>query len=105
VLKVGCCNEEQFDPSEQKGLPDDVEPEEQYEVQAGDILMSRGNTLELVGMAAVIENCRGDFFFPICYTGSEHSVDWRTPSSSSDSFVPVLADGKSNETLRERAVP
>lgn len=55
VLKVGCGNGDTFDPSEQKALPSDVPPEPRYEIQAGDILMSRGNTQDLVGAATLIE--------------------------------------------------
>ncbi|OYV06132.1 MAG: hypothetical protein CFE26_07920, partial [Verrucomicrobiales bacterium VVV1] len=58
VLKVGCGNRDRFDPNEQKALPLDVEPQPQYEIKAGDILMSRGNTLELVGSATFVEQVR-----------------------------------------------
>lgn len=58
VLKVGCGNGDRFDPREQKALPSDVAPLEQYEVKVGDILMSRGNTLELVGMATLVPEVR-----------------------------------------------
>jgi len=58
VLKVGCGNGDKFDPTEQKALPPDVLPEEQYEIRAGDILMSRGNTGELVGAATLVEHVR-----------------------------------------------
>ena len=33
-----------------------------YEIKAGDILVSRGNTLELVGMTTFIEKVRPAFF-------------------------------------------
>ncbi|MBF0612623.1 MAG: restriction endonuclease subunit S [Magnetococcales bacterium] len=58
VLKVGCVNRDEFDPMEQKALPEEVAPILNYEVKAGDILMSRGNTLELVGMATFISKAR-----------------------------------------------
>ncbi|MGE0446449.1 MAG: restriction endonuclease subunit S [Vicinamibacterales bacterium] len=58
VLKVGCGNADSFNPTEQKALPSDVVPLPQYEVRTGDILMSRGNTLELVGLATFINNVR-----------------------------------------------
>ena len=58
VLKVGCGNRDRFDPNEQKALPLDVEPLPQYEITAGDILMSRGNTLELVGSATFVDQVR-----------------------------------------------
>ena len=58
VLKVGCGNHDEFDPTEQKALPDGVEPESEYEVKSGDILVSRGNTLELVGSATFVRHVR-----------------------------------------------
>jgi type I restriction enzyme, S subunit len=58
VLKVGCGNKDEFDPTEQKALPPDVAPLPEYEVGAGDILISRGNTLELVGMATLVRDVR-----------------------------------------------
>ncbi len=58
VLKVGCGNRDHFDPSEQKALPLNLEPLKEYEIQPGDILMSRGNTLELVGLATFIDHTR-----------------------------------------------
>ncbi len=58
VLKVGCGNRDRFDPNEQKALPPEIAPEPTYEVKNGDILVSRGNSLELVGMATLVENVR-----------------------------------------------
>lgn len=58
VLKVGCVNGNEFDPTEQKALPAGVEPETRYEIKPGDILMSRGNTRELVGSAALVREVR-----------------------------------------------
>lgn len=58
VLKVGCVNGNEFDPSEQKALPDGVEPDVRYEITPGDILLSRGNTRELVGSASLVREVR-----------------------------------------------
>lgn len=58
VLKVGCGNGYEFDPTEQKALPLDVAPLPEYEVKPGDILMSRGNTRELVGAASLVKAVR-----------------------------------------------
>lgn len=58
VLKVGCVNGDRFDPTEQKALPLGVDPLSEYEIGAGDILMSRGNTRELVGLAALVDTVR-----------------------------------------------
>lgn len=59
VLKVGCVNGDRFDDTEQKGLPNELTPPVKYEVCPGDILVSRGNTRELVGMASFIGQIRG----------------------------------------------
>lgn len=58
VLKVGCVNGEDFDESENKALPDDLEPKERYEIKTGDILVSRANTKELLGSAALVKEVR-----------------------------------------------
>jgi type I restriction enzyme S subunit len=52
VLKAGCVNAWDFDPSENKRLPDNVEPLINYEVRQGDVLMSRANTTALLGSTA-----------------------------------------------------
>src|SRR5690606_22271243 len=49
VLKVGCVNRGRFRPEEHKALPPGVEPRPELEVRDGDLLMSRGNTHDLVG--------------------------------------------------------
>lgn len=55
VLKVGCVNQFEFLPGENKGLPEDETPDLTSAVLQGDVLMSRGNTRELVGLAAVVQ--------------------------------------------------
>ena len=54
VMKVGCVNGHQFDPLENKALPADLEPLPEYELHPGDVLISRANTRDLVGSAAVV---------------------------------------------------
>lgn len=54
VMKVGCVNGDQFDPLENKALPAALDPIPAYELQPGDVLVSRANTKELVGSAAVV---------------------------------------------------
>jgi type I restriction enzyme S subunit len=55
VLKVGCVNGERFNPHENKVLPSDLKPLPDLAIRAGDVLVSRANTRELVGSAAVVE--------------------------------------------------
>jgi type I restriction enzyme S subunit len=59
VLKVGCMNSGTYDESENKALPSDLEPAPELEVRPGDVLMSRSNTLELVGMVGVVHQTQG----------------------------------------------
>jgi len=59
VLKVGCVNAEEYDESENKALPPDIEPMERYEVKDGDVLVSRANTKELLGSATLVSNTQG----------------------------------------------
>jgi len=59
VLKAGCVNRGVFDPSENKTLPAWLEPIAEYEVRAGDILMSRASgSPELVGSTALLGEVR-----------------------------------------------
>jgi type I restriction enzyme, S subunit len=58
VLKVGCVNRGEFRPDETKALPADLPPRREYLVHNGDLLMSRANTRDLVGSAAVVSGIR-----------------------------------------------
>ncbi len=53
VLKVGCVNGGVFNPGENKVLPAGIDIPSGLEVRSGDLLVSRANTRELVGSAAV----------------------------------------------------
>lgn len=54
VLKVGCVNGGVFSPTENKKLPDELDPINEYALKKNDLLISRANTRELVGSAAVV---------------------------------------------------
>jgi type I restriction enzyme S subunit len=54
VMKVGCVNGDNFDPTENKALPAELEAATEYELRPGDILISRANTRELLGSAAIV---------------------------------------------------
>jgi type I restriction enzyme S subunit len=58
VLKVGVVSFGTYNPNENKALPSTMTPNTNYEVNAGDFLMSRANTKELVGMCAVVNKTR-----------------------------------------------
>lgn len=55
VLKVGCVNGPFFDVTENKALPGNLEPDLSCVIRKGDVLMSRANTRDLVGMTALVE--------------------------------------------------
>jgi len=55
VLKVGCVNGGRFAASENKLLPPELDPVPELAIARGDLLISRANTRELVGSAAVAQ--------------------------------------------------
>jgi type I restriction enzyme S subunit len=54
VLKVGCVNKEEFRGEQNKKLPSSLTPDPSLEIADGDILVSRANTRELLGLAALV---------------------------------------------------
>ena len=56
VLKVGCVNGWKFSSSEHKALPKNLVPRPELEIHEGDLLMSRANTSDLVGSAAIVSD-------------------------------------------------
>jgi type I restriction enzyme S subunit len=59
VLKAGCLNGGIFRPTENKVLPSELSPQIEYEVQIGDVLMSRASgSPELVGSTALVKATR-----------------------------------------------
>lgn len=52
VLKVGCVNNGRFRRDENKRLPSELSLDPEITVKAGDLLISRANTRDLVGSAA-----------------------------------------------------
>ncbi|MCK1471310.1 hypothetical protein IVB51_29180 [Bradyrhizobium sp. CW10] len=55
VVKVSAVTWGRFDPNESKTLPSDYSPPEKARIRFGDLLISRANTLELVGAVALVE--------------------------------------------------
>jgi type I restriction enzyme S subunit len=58
VLKVGCVNKESFAGEQNKKLPIALEIDTNLEIKHGDILVSRANTRELLGLATLVEHPR-----------------------------------------------
>jgi type I restriction enzyme S subunit len=87
VLKVGCVNGGLFRPSENKKLPPELAPVPQYSVKMGDLLVSRANTKELVGSAAVAAED-----FPWLYICDKlYRITIKPESSSSNYLALYLA--------------
>ncbi len=63
VLKVGCVNGDSYDEKDNKALPAHLDPLVRYEVCVGDILISRANTKELLGSAALVSATQGRIIF------------------------------------------
>jgi type I restriction enzyme S subunit len=58
VLKVSAVKNGEFHEDENKQLPAGIEPEWRYEIKHGDLLITRANTPQLVGAAAVADSPR-----------------------------------------------
>lgn len=58
VLKVGAVNGGIFREEQNKALPDELEPLESHLIKVGDVLISRANTRELLGSAALVKQVR-----------------------------------------------
>ena len=54
-LKVGAVNGGVFREEQNKALPDEIEPFEHHIIKIGDVLISRANTRELLGNAALVK--------------------------------------------------
>lgn len=57
VLKVSSVSWGTFNPAENKALPPNLEPRSEHEVVAGDFLVSRANTADLVARSVVVKDC------------------------------------------------
>lgn len=64
VLKISAVTSGIYRESESKPLPDAYQPDESHMVRAGDILISRANTTELVGASALVQETGGSVALP-----------------------------------------
>lgn len=64
VLKTGAATYDYFDATQIKNLPIDYEPQESHRVKAGDVIISRMNTAELVGAAAYVWDVPEHIYLP-----------------------------------------
>lgn len=58
VLKVGAVSFGWFDEKQNKALPSNLKPREQYEVKTGDLVISRANITQYVGACTLVEEVR-----------------------------------------------
>lgn len=64
VLKISAVTSGQFKPWESKPLPQGYVPPTNHLVRAGDLLMSRANTAELVGAVALVDSAPANLALP-----------------------------------------
>ena len=64
VLKTGAVSYDYFDVSQTKYLPKDYRPVDAHKVNPGNIVISRMNTIELVGAAAYVWNVPDKIYLP-----------------------------------------
>lgn len=62
VVKVSAVTWGRFDPKQSKTLPSDYDPPEKARIRLGDLLISRANTLGLVGATVIVEEQPNDLF-------------------------------------------
>jgi type I restriction enzyme S subunit len=62
VVKVSAVTWGRFDATKSKTLPSDFVPPEKSRIKVGDLLISRANTLELVGAPVIVEEQPRDLF-------------------------------------------
>lgn len=84
VLKVGCVNGGLFRPNENKKLPLELAPVPKYSIKRSDLLVSRANTKELVGSAAVAGED-----FPWLYICDKLYRITIKPESSTSNYVAI----------------
>lgn len=82
VLKVGCVNGTSFNANENKALPPSLEPDLTCVLQRGDVLVSRANTRELVGLAALVEDEHPNLLMCDKLYRLRLRTDWVTPEFS-----------------------
>lgn len=86
VLKVGCMNSGVYDESVNKALPATLEPVPEREVRPGEVLMSRSNTVELVGMVGIVHQTQGR----VLLCDKLYRIDFRPDLLSPDYAVRLL---------------
>ena len=99
VLKAGCVNHGRFNQSDNKALPDEFQAKVNYEVCAGDLLMSRASgSPQLVGSVAYIHQTRTKLMLSDKIFRLNLSID------SNPQFVAWLYNSRELRTQIEQAI-
>lgn len=79
VLKVGCVNGTMFNATENKALPAELAPDISCVIRRGDVLVSRANSRELVGSAALVHDDYPNLLLCDKLYRLKLNSDWVTP--------------------------
>lgn len=99
VIKVSAVTWGRFDPSKSKTLPADYTPPEKARIRKGDLLLSRANTLELVGAPVIVEEQPTDLFLSdkvlrlLVADNDKHWVLWFLRSPAGRSQIEEMSSG------------
>lgn len=118
VVKVSAVTWGRFDATQSKTLPSDYEPPEKSRIRKGDLLISRANTLELVGAVVLVENQPRDLFLSdkilrlVADDADKKWILWFLKSPDGRNQIEALATGNqlsmrniSQEALRRIKLP
>lgn len=109
VLKLGSVRGGHFRPAENKALSDGTDPDERYLVRTGDLLVTRANTVALVGDAAVAEVDEGarlylsDLIYRVVLVDVDpHFVSFALRAPNVRQLLATLARGTSRSMAKLR---
>jgi type I restriction enzyme S subunit len=118
VIKVSAVSWGRFDPLQSKTLPSEYAPPEKTRIKRGDLLLSRANTLELVGSVVLVEEQPDDLFLSdkvlrlVLNDADKKWVLWFLRSEEGRRQIEMRATGNqlsmrniSQEALREIELP
>jgi len=109
VIKLGAVRDGDFRPAENKAMAEGMDPDERYRLAEGDLLVTRANTLQLVGDSAVVGEVDGpnlylsDLVYRITAPEADAhflSVAIRTPRNRQ--IIAALARGASQSMAKLR---
>jgi len=103
VLKVSAVSWGEFRPEENKALPQGIEPKPECEVRAGDFLLSRANTDELVARSVVVKGSPSHLMmsdkivrFNLSQKNNKNFINYTNLSPFSRNYYACNASGTSS---------